>query len=75
LELLLSGGAESLETDYLLNGSEDFFTGGNHGASGNQGNIMSSGVWGAVVPFPNPKDSFYKNTMNADFIQPGLLLI
>ncbi len=54
-------------------GSDPFFTGNMmSSAYGNgTGNIMSSSCLGASVPFPNPKDMYYKNTMNADFIQPG----
>jgi hypothetical protein len=53
-------------------GSDPFFTGTMSGSYGNGSTtLMSSSAFGSSVPFPNSKDMYYKNTMNADFIQPG----
>jgi hypothetical protein len=59
-----------------LNVPDPFFTGampltyaGN--VNGNS-SLVSSGIASSSMAFPCPKDDiYYKNTMNADFIQPG----
>lgn len=54
---------------------DPFFTGASYLTGNGNGLLTSSMTSGGSVSFDDPKDMYYKNTLNADFIQPGKILV
>ena len=70
LDIIFNASSSTGSGSNAFSGHDPFFTGNmssNYGNGG--GNLMSTSGLGQSVP--NAKDMYYKNTMNADFIQPG----
>jgi hypothetical protein len=73
LDIIFNASSATGTGTNAFSGHDPFFTGSMSANYGNgNGNLASNSCLGqSLVPFPNAKDMYYKNTMNADFIQPG----
>ena len=75
LDIIFNASSSTVSGTNAFNGHDPFFTGNMPASYGNgNGSMTSNSCLGPAMPFPNAKDMYYKNTMNADFIQPGKVM-